>query len=67
MDKKHLILFLFLLLFLYSCNNTKTEYHSNGRPFKIYQLNKNGKLQGDYQEFYENGDLKEISMVMFQS
>lgn len=60
-NKKIIIPLLFSIIF-YSCNENKTEYYANGNVFKIYSLNKNGKLQGDYKEFYDNGELKEISI-----
>src|SRR5690606_38498192 len=60
-NKKIISLLLFSIIF-YSCNKKETEYHDNGNVYKVYSLNKNGKFQGDYQEFYDNGELIEINI-----
>jgi antitoxin component YwqK of YwqJK toxin-antitoxin module len=47
----------FVTVFLCSCDNKEIEYYDNGVIKKEYYL-KNDKFQGEYKEFYENGNLK---------
>lgn len=55
---RHLTL-LILCFFFISCNNFKTEYYANGNISKRYSL-VNGKYNGTFEEFFENGNYKEI-------
>lgn len=47
------------MLIILSCKNSETEYFSNGKVAKEYNL-KNGKFDGLYKEFYEDGRPKAI-------
>lgn len=50
---------LFICLALTSCKDTETEYFANGTLAKEYHL-KNGKFDGIYKDYYENGKPKSI-------
>lgn len=60
MTRKFIIIFV-LTVILYSCNNSKSEYYDSGEIHKYYKL-KTDKIHGIYKEFYENGNVKEISI-----
>lgn len=46
------------LLLLFSCTNKKEEFYQNSNLKRQYYL-KNGKIDGIYLEYFENGNLKE--------
>ncbi|WP_291100853.1 MULTISPECIES: toxin-antitoxin system YwqK family antitoxin [unclassified Flavobacterium] len=55
---KRILIIAYLLIFI-SCEKKEIKYYSNGSIFKTYKLN-NNKLDGDYKEFYLNGNIKII-------
>ena len=52
-------LLLISLCILTSCSNKKEKYDSNGNTIAEYEL-VNGKISGEYKEFYSDGKLKAI-------
>ncbi|RAR49755.1 toxin-antitoxin system YwqK family antitoxin [Flavobacterium lacus] len=58
MNKLNLIS-IFLIIILSSCQNREVEYYENGKIKKSYEQ-KDNKFNGQYKEFYENGNIKLI-------
>ena len=52
----------FICLTIISCKNTKKERFADGTIAKEYEL-KNGKLDGTYKEYFQNGKMKAVFLL----
>lgn len=51
---------IFLVLYFYSCNNKIShDYYENGKIKRTYQTTNEGKFNGKYLEYFNNGKLKQ--------
>ena len=58
--RRRLIIFVTLILFLFSCRNTRKEYYKNGNIKSIVRLNKENRYNGKAEFYYENGKIKKL-------
>lgn len=57
-NKLILLLLYVTCLLLFSCKKEISKYYPNGELYKKYTVDDNGKICGNYFEYYKNGKLK---------
>ena len=54
------ILLILIIILFHSCDKKVIEYYENGNVKKVYYENKEGKITGEYVEYYNNEIIKEV-------